>query len=151
MTDNPPAPFKQDSLRTHALELTARIVSAHVSNNPMQCAELPRLIQQVYQTLVQVSLSSAASVGRIPAVPVNRSVFPDYIVCLENGRRLKTLRRHLMAAFGFTPEQYRRRWGLPYDYPMVASNYVAERASLARTTGLGHASSRTWRKAASSQ
>ena len=151
MTDNPAASSKQDNLRTHALELTARIVSAYVSNNPVQCAELPRLIQQVCQTLIQISVASAASVGRTPAVLIHRSVFPDYIICLENGRRLKTLRRHLMAAFGLTPEQYRRRWGLPFDYPMVASNYVAERASLARSTGLGHASARTRRKAAFSR
>ena len=147
MTNNPPASFKQDSPRTHTLELTARIVSAHVSNNPVQCAELPRLVHQVCQTLAQISVSSAAPAGHVPAVPVNRSVFPDYIICLDDGRRLKTLRRHLMAAFGLTPEQYRRRWKLPLDYPMVAPNYVADRASLARTTGLGHAPAKTRRKA----
>ena len=153
MTNNPPASFKQDSPRTHTLELTARIVSAHVSNNPVQCAELPHLVYQVCQTLAQISVSSAApdGHGHAPAVPVSRSVFPDYIICLENGRRLKTLRRHLMAAFGLTPEQYRRRWGLPPDYPMVAPNYVADRASLARITGLGHAPAKTRRRAESSR
>lgn len=150
MTNNPLASFKQNSSQTHTLELTARIVSAHVSNNPVQCAELPRLIQQVCQTLVQISISSAASGGRTPAVPIHRSVFPDYIICLEDGRRLKTLRRHLMAAFSLTPEQYRRRWGLPFDYPMVASNYAADRASLARTTGLGHAPAKIRHKAETS-
>ena len=134
------------------IELTARIVSAHVSNNPVQCKDLPYLVHQVWQTLVQISVSSAAPNSRhAPAVPVNRSVFPNYIICLENGRKLKTLRRHLMAAFGLTPEQYRRRWGLPPDYPMVAPNYVADRASLARITGLGHAFAKTRQKVKSSQ
>lgn len=151
MTSTPSAPPTQDALRTHTLELTARIVSAHVSNNPVRCAELPGLIHQVCQTLAQISVSSAAPAGHAPAVPVNRSVFPDYIICLDDGLRFKTLRRHLMAAFGLTPEQYRRRWKLPPDYPMVAPNYVAERASLARTTGLGHAPAKTRRKAEPSQ
>ncbi len=150
MTSTPPAPPTQDASRTHMLELTVRIVSAHVSNNPVRCAELPGLIHQICQTLARISVSSAAPAGHAPAVPVNRSVFPDYIVCLENGRRLKTLRRHLMAAFGLTPEQYRRRWRLPPDYPMVAPNYVADRASFARTTGLGHAPAKLRHKAKSS-
>lgn len=147
MTSIPPAPPTQDASRIHTLELTARIVSAHVSNNPVRCAELPGLIHQVCQTLAQISVSSAAPAGHVPAVPVNRSVFPDYIICLDDGLRFKTLRRHLMAAFGLTPEQYRRRWRLPPDYPMVAPNYVADRAKLARTTGLGHAPAKIRRKA----
>ena len=147
MTNAPPALSRQDASRTQTLELTARIVSAHVSNNPVRCAELPSLIHQVCQTLTKISVSSAVPAGHAPAVPVNRSVFPDYIICLENGRRLKTLRRHLMVAFGLTPEQYRRRWKLPSNYPMVAPNYVADRASLARTTGLGHAPAKIRRKA----
>jgi predicted transcriptional regulator len=151
MTSTPPAPATQDALRTQTLALATRIVSAHLAHNPVQGTELPHLIQKVCQALIQIGASSAAQTGRTPAVPVSRSVFPDYIICLENGRRLKTLRRHLMAAFGLTPEQYRRRWGLPPDYPMVAPNYVAERASLARTTGLGHAPAKTRRKAGSSR
>ena len=133
--------------RQQALKLAAQIISAHVSNNSVPCAELPILIHKVYSSLVQAGALSGQGPQRTPAVPVNRSVFPDYIVCLENGRRLKTLRRHLMSAFGLTPEQYRRRWGLPADYPMIAPNYAADRSGLAKVTGLGHGPAKSRRKA----
>ena len=128
------------------LALTARIVSAHVAHNRVEPSVLPRLIREVYASLVQAGASfvgpassgrQAGSTGVIPAVPVERSVFPDYIVCLENGRRFRTLRRHLMAAFGLTPEAYRRRWGLPHDYPMIAPSYARNRSGVAKATGLG--------------
>ena len=125
------------------LALTTRIVSAHIAHNQVGCIDLPSLIQAVSQALAQVaSVSSgfgslAGSGSLVPAVPSGRSVFPDYIICLENGRRFRTLRRHLMAAFGLTPEQYRRRWSLPHDYPMIAPNYARNRSGVAKATGLG--------------
>ena len=136
---------KQGLPRQHVLELAARIISAYLSNNSVPCAEVPQLIHQVCNSLLQADEGPRPRLR--PAVPVNRSVFPDYIVCLENGRRLKTLRRHLMSAFGLTPEQYRRRWGLPADYPMIAPNYAADRSGLAKVTGLGHGPAKPRRKA----
>ena len=130
--------------QTRVLALTARIVAAHLANagNRVRCSELPGLIQAVHASLATAgaTASTAGTVGPrglVPAVPINRSVFPDYIVCLENGRRLRSLRRHLMAAFGLTPEQYRRRWGLPHDYPMIAPSYARHRSGVAKATGLG--------------
>ena len=136
--------------QARALALTARIVSAHVAHNRVEPPALPRLIREVYSSLIQAEASLAGSTGSrglVPAVPVERSVFPDYIVCLENGRRFRTLRRHLMAAFGLTPEAYRRRWGLPHDYPMIAPSYARNRSGVAKATGLGR-TSRTATKAA---
>ena len=133
----------QENARTRVLALAARIVSAHVAHNAVRCHELPSLIQAVCRTLTEVSASSVglAKYGnRRPAVPINRSVFADYIICLENGRRLRTLRRHLMSAYGLTPEAYRRRWGLPHDYPMVAPGYAKVRSGVAKSTGLGRTS-----------
>lgn len=135
--------------QARVLALAAQIVSAHVARNRVEPSVLPRLIREVYSSLVQARTSSASpassgrragSTGLIPAVPVERSVFPDYIVCLENGRKFRTLRRHLMAAFGLTPEAYRRRWGLPHDYPMIAPNYARNRSGVAKATGLGRTS-----------
>jgi predicted transcriptional regulator len=126
--------------QARVLALTARIVAAHLAHNPVASPELPALIHGVYASLVTVGATAsgtAGSRGLVPAVPVNRSVFPDYIVCLENGLRFRTLRRHLMAAFGLTPEQYRRRWGLPHDYPMIAPSYARNRSGVAKATGLG--------------
>jgi predicted transcriptional regulator len=151
MTSTPPAPPTQDASRTQMLALATRIVSAHLAHNPVQCTELPHLIQEVCQALVRLGVSSAVPARRTPTVPVRRSVFPDYIVCLEDGLRFKTLRRHLMAAFGLTPEQYRRRWGLPPDYPMIAPGYAADRSSLAKATGFGHTPAKAQRKAGTSK
>ena len=138
MDSIPPALLGQELSHANTLALVARIVSAHVAHNQVRCSELPSLIQGVSRALVKVSASSAVvSAPLVPAVPIGRSVFPDYIVCLENGRRFRSMRRHLMAAFGLTPEQYRRRWGLPHDYPMIAPNFAADRSSLAQATGLG--------------
>lgn len=125
------------------LGLTAEIVSAHVSNNPVQLADLPALIQEVYRTLATVgdqpppAAAPAPAERPQPAVPIRRSVTPDYLVCLEDGKKLKMLKRHLKTAYDLTPDQYRERWGLPSDYPMVAPNYAQHRSSLAKQIGLG--------------
>lgn len=119
------------------LGLTAQIVSAHVSNNTVAPEALPALIQDVYRTLAGVGKDAQPTERPQPAVPVKRSVFPDYIVCLEDGKKLKMLKRHLKAAYGMTPEQYRERWGLAPDYPIVAPNYAHHRSSLAKKIGLG--------------
>lgn len=121
------------------ITLTADIVSAHVSNNTVAVSDMANLISAVHGALA--ALSDAASASRevplIPAVPIRASVKPDYIVCLEDGKKLKMLKRHLNSAFGMTPEEYRKKWGLPDSYPMAAPNYVKFRAELARKIGLG--------------
>jgi len=122
---------------TEMLELTTEIVAAHVGNNPVAATELPGLIQSVYRTLMSVGSSPTVSERPKPAVSVKRSVFPDYIICLEDGKKLKMLKRHLKTAYDMTPEEYRERWGLPADYPMVAPNYAQHRSNLAKEIGLG--------------
>lgn len=119
------------------LGLTAQIVAAHVSNNPVSPEALPTLIQDVYKTLSGMGREAAVPERPQPAVPVKRSVYPDYIVCLEDGKKLKMLKRHLKTAYNMSPEQYRERWGLAPDYPMVAPNYARHRSSLAKKIGLG--------------
>jgi predicted transcriptional regulator len=120
------------------LTLTAQIVSAHVRHNSLQPDALPALIRSVHSTLANIGTSTPAPAEKPqPSVPVKRSVFPDYIVCLEDGKRLKMLKRHLQTAYNMTPDQYRERWGLPHDYPMVAPKYAAHRSSLAKSIGLG--------------
>lgn len=119
------------------LELTAQIVSAHVSNNTTGADSLPGLIQDVYRTLAGVGKEQAAPEKQAPAVPVRKSVFPDHIVCLEDGKKLKMLKRHLKTSYNMTPEEYRDKWQLPSDYPMVAPNYAKHRSSLAKKIGLG--------------
>ncbi len=125
------------------LELTAQIVSAHVSNNSASAETLPALIRDVFTALETAGQTAPEPEKLQPAVPVKRSVFPDYIVCLEDGKKLKMLKRHLQSAYGMTPEQYRERWGLPTDYPMVAPNYAERRSTLAREIGLGRKISAT--------
>jgi len=119
------------------LELTTEIVSAHVSNNTLPVNELPQLIQDVYRTLSAVGGVPIANERPQPAVPVKKSVTAEYIVCLEDGKKLKMLKRHLKTAYDMTPDEYRERWGLPRDYPMVAPNYAKHRSSLAKKIGLG--------------
>jgi predicted transcriptional regulator len=122
------------------LGLTAQIVSAHVSNNTVESAQLPELIHDIYRTLSGMGREVAAAPvveRRQPAVPVKKSIFPEFIICLEDGKKLKMLKRHLKTAYDLTPEQYRERWGLPPDYPMVAPNYASHRSSLAKKIGLG--------------
>ncbi len=125
------------------LSLTADIVAAHVSNNSVATAELPVLIDQVYKTLASVGGEPEPVEEKpVPAVSVKKSVTPDYIVCLEDGKKLKMLKRHLKTAYDMSPEEYRDRWDLPADYPMVAPNYAKQRSKLARAIGLGTRSRR---------
>jgi predicted transcriptional regulator len=120
------------------LALTTEIVAAHVSNNTVSVGDLPSLINQVYQSLATIGQGPAISTERPqPAVSVKRSVHPDYIICLEDGKKLKMLKRHLKTAYNMTPEEYRDRWQLPPDYPMVAPNYARQRSRLAKEIGLG--------------
>ena len=119
------------------LGLTAQIVSAHVSNNAIGAEALPSLIQEVYRTLAGVGKEQVLPDKQVPAVPVKKSVFADFIICLEDGKKLKMLKRHLKTSYNMTPEQYREKWQLPPDYPMVAPNYARHRSSLAKKIGLG--------------
>jgi predicted transcriptional regulator len=119
------------------LGLTAQIVSAHVSNNAIGAEALPSLIQEVYRTLAGVGKEQVIPDKQLPAVPVKKSVFPDFIICLEDGKKLKMLKRHLKTSYNMTPEQYRDKWQLPPDYPMVAPSYARHRSSLAKKIGLG--------------
>ncbi|HLJ06815.1 MAG TPA: MucR family transcriptional regulator [Acetobacteraceae bacterium] len=125
------------------LRLTAQIVSAHVEHNSVQADALPGLIERVYQTLRGVGQAPVEVEKPAPAVPIKQSVRPDFIVCLEDGKKLKMLKRHLMTSYKLTPEQYRTRWGLSSDYPMVAPNYAKVRSSLAKKIGLGRKASAT--------
>ena len=120
------------------LSLTSEIVAAHVSNNSVTLTDLPQLIEQVYKTLANVGTEPTPKVERPqPVVPVKKSVTPEYIICLEDGKKLKMLKRHLKTAYNMTPEEYRDRWGMPADYPMVAPNYAKQRSKLAKQIGLG--------------
>ncbi|HEY4134510.1 MAG TPA: MucR family transcriptional regulator [Alphaproteobacteria bacterium] len=132
----------EDNASSDLLVLTTEIVSSHVANNTVSLSDLPQLIQQVYATLAGIGKAPAGHVGSLgerpdPAVPVKKSITPDYIVCLEDGRKLKMLKRHLKTAYDMTPDDYRERWDLPADYPMVAPNYAKQRSSLAKKIGLG--------------
>lgn len=122
------------------ITLTADIVAAHVSNNSVAVSDLPVLISNVHQALAGLSNGkSAAVVAPEPAVPIRLSVKKDYIVCLDDGKKLKMLKRHLMTHYGMTPDDYRTKWGLPADYPMVAPAYAEQRRVLAKAIGLGRA------------
>ena len=116
------------------IQLTANIVSAYVSNNTVPSAEIPNLIGQIHSALLRVSGGQAPTPAEPlkPAVPLKRSITSDYLVCLEDGKKFKSLKRHLRTQYGMTPEQYREKWGLPDDYPMVAPAYSALRAKIAR-------------------
>jgi predicted transcriptional regulator len=118
---------------------TADIVAAYVAGNPVPREDMPMLIQQIYRTLANINTAGAMAVADRPqpAVPIKKSVHPDYIICLEDGRKLKMLKRHLQTAYKMTPEAYRERWGLSADYPMVAPNYAKQRSTLAKDIGLG--------------
>jgi predicted transcriptional regulator len=120
------------------LTLTADIVAAHVSNNSVAVNDLPNLIQNVHNALSGISgQTSVPEVKPEPKVPIRSSIKPDYIVCLEDGKKLKMLKRHLMTHYQMTPDQYRQKWGLSADYPMVAPNYAEQRRTLAKSIGLG--------------
>ena len=126
-----------DQVTSDILGLTAQIVSAHVSKNQIGTDALPSLIQSVYRSLSTAGDVEPAPATLTPAVPIKKSVYPDFIVCLEDGKKLKMLKRHLQTSYGMTPVAYRAKWGLPSDYPMVAPNYAATRSTLAKTIGLG--------------
>ena len=123
------------------MTLTTDIVSSFVSGNKMAVADLPTLIAQIHAALSTVATgkSEPESQNLEPAVPIKSSVKPDHIVCLEDGKKFKSLKRHLRTAFNMTPDEYRKKWGLKYDYPMVAPNYAAQRSELAKSMGLGNA------------
>ena len=124
------------------VELTADIVAAYVGNNTVAQADLPKLIANIYQSLVSATHGAGEAkppdaVELKPAVPVRKSITPDHIICLEDGKKFKSLKRHLRTQYNMTPEAYREKWGLPADYPMVAPNYAAARSQLAKQMGLG--------------
>jgi predicted transcriptional regulator len=136
----PEAANSDDTLLT----LTADIVAAHVSNNSVAVNDLPNLIQNVHTALSGIAGGSTAAEAKPePKVSIRASVKPDYIVCLEDGKRLKMLKRHLMTHYNMTPDQYRQKWGLSADYPMVAPNYAEQRRTLAKSIGLGTKRRRT--------
>ncbi len=120
------------------LSLTTEVVAAHVSNNTVPLTDLPNLIDQVYKSLANVGPETTPVAERPqPAVAIRKSVTPDYLICLEDGKRLKMLKRHLKTSYDMTPDEYRERWQLPSDYPMVAPNYARQRSALAKEIGLG--------------
>jgi len=124
--------------RSEILALTAEIVSAYAGNNAVDTATVPTLISSVFGKLSELAVSATPiPEALVPAIPIKRSVTEDHLVCLEDGKKLKTLRRHLLTAHGMTPEVYRARWGLKADYPMVAPNYSAKRQELAKSSRLG--------------
>ena len=119
------------------LSLTAQIVAAHISHNSVPANELPKLLQHIFETLTTIDEIGETSAAPKPAVSIRKSVSPDYIICLEDGKKLKMLKRHLKTSYNLTPEEYCERWGLPRDYPMVAPNYAKHRSALAKKIGLG--------------
>lgn len=119
------------------LKQTAKLVAACLRNNSLSVDELPELIKAIHHSLATVGETPAATEVPVPVLPIKKSVQPDYIVCLEDGKKLKMLKRHLMTTYGMTPDEYRAKWDLPPDYPMVAPNYAAHRSSLAKESGLG--------------
>lgn len=120
------------------LAMTAQVVSSFVSNNPTHAANLPDLIKSVHSALSGLDISNKTAEKKSePAVPVGKSITPDYLICLEDGRKLKMLKRYLRSRYNLTPEEYRTRWNLPVDYPMVAPNYAKRRSQFAKEIGLG--------------
>jgi len=119
------------------LECASDIVSAYVSNNPIMSSELPELIREIHATLKGLENSDGPNGTVEPAVPVKKSITDEFLICLEDGKKFKSLKRHLRSKYGLSPEQYREKWGLPYDYPMVAPSYARKRSALAKEMGLG--------------
>ena len=130
---------EEDGQGSDLLRLVTDIVAAYVSNNTVPVGELPAMIKSVHSTLGGLSGGATGEVitSQKPAVPVKKSVTPEYLVCLEDGKKLKMLKRYLRSRYGLSPDQYRAKWGLPADYPMVASNYAAQRSEFAKKIGLG--------------
>ncbi|MFC3050312.1 MucR family transcriptional regulator [Kordiimonas pumila] len=132
---------KKQVVREELLALTADIVASHVANNKVDPQELPVLIESVFHTLTGLRKEPATAEDQPkPAVPIKKSITPDYIVCLEDGKQLKMLKRHLKSQYNMSPDEYRERWGLGPDYPMVAPNYADQRRMLAKKIGLGRSS-----------
>ena len=134
--------------RADLLRLATEVVASYVSNNAVGPDQLPELINSVHNTLMNVdgAASAAPEQPQKPAVPIRRSVQPDYIICLEDGKKLKMLKRHLRTTYDMTPDEYRAKWGLPADYPMVAPNYAAQRSAFAKKIGLGRGARGAGRK-----
>ena len=132
------------------LEMTADIVSAYVGNNTVQVADVPALISSIHAALSQISTGVVEIEPEVkePAVPVRKSITPDYLICLEDGRKFKSLKRHLRTKYNISPEEYRAKWGLAKDYPMVAPNYAKARSDLAKQMGLGQGGRKPARAAA---
>jgi len=129
----------EENRRGELLKMTAEVVSAYASNNMLPPAQLSEVINAVFNTLASLEKVGSDGSGETqkPAVPIRKSITPDYIVCLEDGKKLKMLKRHLRSTYNMTPDEYRAKWGLPADYPMVAPNYAAQRSAFAKKIGLG--------------
>ena len=127
------------SSSSELVEITVDIVSAYISNNSVQSSDLASLIDQTFNALQQAAAKETQPAKDVlePAVPIKKSVTPDYIICLDDGKQFKSLKRHIRTSYNLTPEEYREKWGLPHDYPMVAPNYAASRSALAKKMGLG--------------
>ncbi|MBB4264827.1 MucR family transcriptional regulator [Roseospira visakhapatnamensis] len=138
MTDDPATAMPRDEM----LKLAVNIVTAYVGNNPLPAGQIPELIHTVYGSLNGLGQAQAEvkAEAQKPAVPIRKSVFPDHIICLEDGKKLKMLKRHLRTNYNMTPDEYRAKWGLSADYPMVAPNYAAQRSEFAKKIGLGRKS-----------
>ncbi len=145
MAEQPPGKSAEDQL----LRMTTDVVAAYVSNNTLPTGQLADVIASVYSSLRALDHSPAEgrSDGLRPAVPVRKSITPDYLVCLEDGKKLKMLKRHLRSTYGLTPDAYRAKWGLPLDYPMVAPKYAEQRSAFAKQIGLGRTGARAGRAA----
>ena len=129
--------MSDDPSSNRALKLTAQIVAAHVGHNRVTTDAVSGLITTVFRTLSRIDSPVSEPSAPTPAVPIRKSIFPDFVVCLEDGKKMKMLKRHLMTTYGMTPDQYREKWNLPSSYPMVAPNYALRRSSLAKSIGLG--------------
>lgn len=124
--------------KAELLEMTTEIVASFVANNPVPAGGLPELIQSVHETVIDLATDAPAAPPRPdPAVPISKSITPEHIICLEDGKKLKMLKRYLRSRYNLTPEEYRARWNLPSDYPMVAPNYAKKRSAFAKEIGLG--------------
>jgi predicted transcriptional regulator len=130
--------IKEKTSAGELLRMTAEVTAAYVGNNSLPAAQIPEVIKTIYSSIS--ALDGGAPVGASglkPIVPIKKSIAPDYIICLEDGKKLKMLKRHLRTSYGMTPEEYRIKWGLPADYPMVAPNYAEQRSAFAKKIGLG--------------
>jgi predicted transcriptional regulator len=143
--------LEHDAPDSAILRMTADIVSAYVSKNVLPATQIPEVINTVFSSLTGLNGQprEAQAEPQKPAVPIRKSVTPEYIVCLEDGKKLKMLKRHLRSTYGMTPDEYRAKWNLPPDYPMVAPNYAAQRSEFAKKIGLGRSSGRQTRRKAS--